>query len=48
MRKTFYKYKNIDNETTSIRYDTLEKLCRVLNCSPSELIEIISEEPKDC
>ena len=26
----------------------LEKLCRVLNCSPSELIEIISEEPKDC
>lgn len=38
----------IDNETTSIRYDTLEKLCGVLNCSPSELIEIISEEPKDC
>lgn len=38
----------IDNETTSIRYDTLEKLCKVLNCSPSELIEIISEEPKDC
>lgn len=38
----------IDNETTSILYDTLEKLCRVLNCSPSELIEIISEEPKDC
>lgn len=36
----------IDNETTSIRYDTLEKLCRVLNCSPSELMKLYQKNPK--
>ena len=35
----------IDNETTSIRYDTLEKLCRVLNCSPSECTFRINGAP---
>lgn len=37
----------IENETNSIRFDTLEKLCTILNCTPSELIEIIPDDNKD-
>lgn len=30
----------MNNETTSIKFSTLEKVCTVLNCTPNELIEI--------
>lgn len=30
----------MNNETTSIRFSTLEKVCTILNCTPGELIEI--------
>lgn len=30
----------MNNETTSIRFSTLEKICDVLNCTPGELIKI--------
>lgn len=28
----------MNNETTSIRFETLDKLCKVLDCTPGELI----------
>lgn len=32
--------KMVNNETKSIKYQNLEELCRILECSPSELFEI--------
>jgi len=38
-------YKNFDrlvtNQTISIRYENIEKLCTILQCTPSELFEIV-------
>ena len=34
----------VNNETTSIRFDNLEKLCTILQCSLNDLFEIIKEE----
>lgn len=34
----------VNNETRSIRYENIEKLCRILNCSPDQLFEITSDE----
>lgn len=34
----------VNNETTSIRFDNLEKLCVILQCSLDDLFEIINEE----
>lgn len=28
-----------NGETTNIRFDTMEKICKVLNCTPNELME---------
>lgn len=28
-----------NGETTNIRFDTMEKICKALNCTPNELIE---------
>lgn len=40
-------YKNlsslINNETISIRFDNIERLCKVLNCTPNDLFEIVDE-----
>lgn len=33
----------VNNETTSIRFDNLEKLCTILQCSLNDLFEIIDE-----
>ena len=33
----------VNNETRSIRYENIEKLCRILNCSPDQLFEITSD-----
>lgn len=32
--------KMINNETQAIQFKTLEKLCRILECSPNELMRI--------
>jgi len=41
-------YKNSDrmvnNETSAIRYENIEKLCRYLNCEPTELFEILPDK----
>lgn len=29
----------MDNKTTSIRFDTIDKLCNIFNCEVGELIE---------
>lgn len=34
----------IDNETKSIRFETIETLCNVLNCTPNELFTITDDE----
>ena len=35
----------IRNETRSIRYENLETLCRLLECTPSELFSITDDTP---
>ena len=35
--------KMINNQTASIRYDNIEALCQILNCSPNDLF-VFSEE----
>lgn len=35
--------KMINNETKSIRYENIETLCLLLNCTPNELFEITEE-----
>jgi len=39
--------KMVTNETQSIRYDTLDKLSKCLNCSVGDLFEIIDDTPSD-
>ena len=34
------------NKARAIRFSTLESICKVLECTPGELIEYIPEEPK--
>lgn len=34
----------VNNETTSIRFDNLEKLCTILQCSFDDLFEVTNEE----
>lgn len=34
----------VNNETTSIRFDNLEKLSTILQCTIGELFEVIDEE----
>jgi len=37
-------YQNLSNiiegKTTAMKYDTMEKLCRLLECTPNDLFEI--------
>lgn len=35
--------KMINNETKSIRYENIETMCRLFNCTPNELFEINDE-----
>ena len=43
-------YKNlsnlINNETISIRFENIERLCKVLNCTPKDLFEI-TDDPEE-
>ena len=34
----------MNNQTTAIRFDTMEKLCAVLECTPNDLFTIISDK----
>ncbi len=36
----------VTNETSSIRFDNLEKLCQILNCSIDDLFETINCDEK--
>ena len=37
---SYQNFKNmIDNKTQSIRYDRIETLCLLLDCTPNELFE---------
>lgn len=36
--------KIVNNETSSIRFDNLEKLSKLLNCSIGDLFEILPDE----
>ena len=36
--------KIVNNETTSIRFDNLEKLSNILNCQIGDLFEVIQDE----
>lgn len=33
----------VNNQTKSIRYENIETLCLLLNCTPNELFEISEE-----
>ena len=35
--------KIINNETKSIRFETIESLCLLLNCTPNELFKITND-----
>ena len=34
----------VTNETSSIKFENIEKLCKYLNCQPNDLFEITPEE----
>lgn len=33
-------YKMVNNETTMISFDNLEKICIALNCTPNDIFEL--------
>lgn len=33
-------YKMVNNETTMISFDNLEKICMALNCTPNDVFEL--------
>lgn len=35
--------KMVNNETNAIKYENIEKLCRFLNCQPTDLFEIVPD-----
>lgn len=39
--------KMVNNETQSIRYENIEQLCVILQCSPTDLFEIYTIENLD-
>lgn len=40
--------KMVNNETSSIRYEVIEEICKLLNCTPNDLfIMDLSEESQD-
>lgn len=40
--------KMVNNETSSIRYEVIEEICKLLNCQPNDLFLIdTSEDKKD-
>lgn len=40
--------KMVNNETSSIRYEVIEEICKLLNCTPNDLfIMDLSEDTQD-
>ncbi|UQZ90476.1 XRE family transcriptional regulator [Deltaproteobacteria bacterium Smac51] len=39
--------KMLNNETKSIKYENIETLCLLLNCTPNDLFEIDSNKPEE-
>ncbi len=37
----------VNNETKSIRYENIETLCQLFNCTPNDLFEISDEIPPE-
>ena len=37
--------KMVNNETKSIRYENIETICLLLNCTPNDLFEISDQAP---
>ena len=37
----------VNNETKSIRYENIETLCLIFNCTPNDLFEISDEIPQE-
>lgn len=42
-----YSYENmnriVENKTKQIRFETIEKICKILNCSAGDLFEILED-----
>ncbi|MBP3705286.1 MAG: helix-turn-helix transcriptional regulator [Clostridia bacterium] len=38
--------KMLNNQTHMIRYENIEALCRILECTPNDLFELIDDEPE--
>ncbi len=36
----------VNNETKSIRYENIETLCQILECTPDDLFTFCTEEPE--
>ena len=34
----------IDNETKSIKYDNIEAMCLIFDCTPNDLLEMVEDE----
>ena len=43
-RQLGMSYQNFNNQTKSIRYENIEILCILLECTPNELFVITEEE----
>lgn len=39
--------KMMNNETTSIKFDNIERLCKILDCEPNDLFEITDNNCKE-
>lgn len=39
--------KMVNNETKSIRYENIETLCLIFNCTPNELFEMSDDIPQE-
>lgn len=37
----------VNNQTKSIRYEMIEALCQVLDCTPNDLFEIDFDQPEN-
>ena len=40
--------KMVNNETSSIRYEVIEELCSLFNCSPNKLFTLDSVSKRSC
>lgn len=41
---TLQGYQHLEYSTSSIKFDTLDKLCHELDCAPGDLLELVPNE----